>query len=512
MGVTRLPIVALLLNLIVVSRGTPLIIVLLLFQLVQDRNAVRSIVIQQKIADALTKPINKKIQKRGSVLRCRERSHLLPPLLFPLGGFVSPGQLMVLLFLAWLLTQQATLRVFRCLFLKQHPTSCKARVETVPPSCMSLSAANGSSLEILGFIKLSLTLGDITRRIDALVIPSFGPDQILLDNDVMSRFRAVLDRKNQRLTFSSSTVTVPATHRSPDARSKVTSSTVLRSVAAVHKDAEVHAVKSCNRIDLRPRHSAVITAFTNIKPLQDTEVIIEPRILSENEMSCDNRPVEFERVIVARTLTTWLATDGSVAVQIANPSSESLALHAGLEIGKLSSVAVVSPAQLHVYAVAATPSTPIEIEQHVPLPRAFVDSTFTVEQQSAIIDLCAKCRPVLSSSRAELGKCNTAEAMFPLPAHTKPVSRCPYRANPRTEAVINKCAQDMLNDDIKKERPSPWGSPVTIVARKYGQPRFCVDYRSTSNKHLIRETWPIANLEDNIDKVGGAKFISVADV
>ena len=182
----------------------------------------------------------------------------------------------------------------------------------------------------LGIYKLPLTLGDITRRIDALVIPSLGPDQILLDNDVMSRFGAILDWKNQRLTFSSSTVTIPDTHRSPDARSQVTSSTVLRSVAAVHKDAEVHAVKVCNPIDLRPRHSAVITAFADMKPLQDTEVIIEPRILSENEMSCDIRPVEFERVAVARTLTTWLAADGPVAVQRANPSSESLALYAGL--------------------------------------------------------------------------------------------------------------------------------------------------------------------------------------
>ena len=43
---------------------------------------------------------------------------------------------------------------------------------------MSLSAANISSLEILGFLELSLTLGDNTRRIDALVIPSLGPDQI----------------------------------------------------------------------------------------------------------------------------------------------------------------------------------------------------------------------------------------------------------------------------------------------------------------------------------------------
>ena len=70
---------------------------------------------------------------------------------------------------------------------------CKARVETVSPLCMSLSAANGSSLEILESIKLSPTLGDITRRIDALDIPSLGPDQILLDNDIMSRFGAILD-------------------------------------------------------------------------------------------------------------------------------------------------------------------------------------------------------------------------------------------------------------------------------------------------------------------------------
>ena len=111
-----------------------------------------------------------------------------------------------------------------------------------------------------------------------------------------------------------------------------------------------------------------------------------------------------------------------------------------------------------------------------------------------------------------MGKCNTAKPTFPLPAHTKPVSRRPYRANPRTEAVINKCVQDMLNDDIIEEHSSTWGSPVTIVARKDGQPRFCVDYRSTISKHLIRKTWPMANLEDNIDMVGGAKFITVADV
>ena len=373
---------------------------------------------------------------------------------------------------------------------------------------MSLSAANGSSLEILVFTKLSLTLGDITTRIDELVILSLGPGQILLDNDAISRFGAILDWKNQRLTFSSSTVTIPATHRSPDTRSQVTSSTVLRSVAAVHKDAEVHAVKLCNRIDLRPRHGVVMTAFIDIKPLK-----IRKLSPSENEMACDNRPVEFERVIVARTVTTWLSADGSVAVQIANPSPESLALHAGLrdwEIVECCRRASCSAA-CNVHAVAAATKTPSEItaaraELIAPLSKAFEGSTFTVEQQSTILDLCAKHRPVLSLSRAELGKCNPTEATFPSPAHTKPVSRRPHRANPRTEAVINKCVQEMLNDDIIEERSRPWGSPVTIVARKDGQPRVCVEYRSTINKHIIRKTWPMANLEDNIDMVGGAKI------
>ena len=165
-------------------------------------------------------------------------------------------------------------------------------------------------------------------------------------------------------------------------------------------------------------------------------------------MSCDNRPVEFERVIVARTLTTWLAADESVAVQMANPSSESLALHAGLEIGKLSSVAVVSPAQLHVHAVAATSNTATEIaaaraENIAPLSRAFVDSTFTGKQQSAILDSCAKYRPV---------------------------DRPPYRPNPHTSEVIDKCVNKRLKWGIIEERPSPWGSPCTIVDISNGSP------------------------------------------
>lgn len=48
-----------------------------------------------------------------------------------------------------------------------------------------------------------------------------------------------------------------------------------------------------------------------------------------------------------------------------------------------------------------------------PLAKALVHLTFTPEQQSAVINLCAKCCLVFSLSRKELGKFNAADATFP---------------------------------------------------------------------------------------------------
>ena len=104
-----------------------------------------------------------------------------------------------------------------------------------------------------------------------------------------------------------------------------------------------------------------------------------------------------------------------------------------------------------------------------------------------------------------------SQADFPLEPGTKPVDRAPYRANPRAQEVIDKCADQLEKDGIE-QIPSPWESAVTIVAKADGTPRFCVDYRSTINKNLIRKSWPMPDIESHIDTVGGAKFITVADI
>ena len=68
--------------------------------------------------------------------------------------------------------------------------------------------------------------------------------------------------------------------------------------------------------------------------------------------------------------------------------------------------------------------------------------------------------------------------------------------------MIDKCVDDMEEIDIIEKRPSEWGSPVCIVAKADGSPRFCVDYRATINRFLVRETWPMPDIESHIDTVG----------
>ena len=98
-------------------------------------------------------------------------------------------------------------------WLMSHQTLRSVTTQPVPPTAVALRVANGASLNVLGFIVFSLALGTITHDVQALVVPSLGPDSILLDNSVMSIFGAVFDWENQVLSFPPTGNSIPAVHR-----------------------------------------------------------------------------------------------------------------------------------------------------------------------------------------------------------------------------------------------------------------------------------------------------------
>ena len=86
-------------------------------------------------------------------------------------------------------------------------------LSTRPRAAVALSAANGSAINVLGFVDFSLTLGGSTSTVTALVVPSLGRDRILQDNQVMDELGAVLNWSQETLFFPSTGESIPAVHR-----------------------------------------------------------------------------------------------------------------------------------------------------------------------------------------------------------------------------------------------------------------------------------------------------------
>ena len=79
--------------------------------------------------------------------------------------------------------------------------------------------------------------------VEALVVPSLGPDSIFIDNSAMSIFGAGLYWENYVLSFPSPGNSIPAVHRtslpaSRPAEMSTASSHPDLSVTAAHHDAE----------------------------------------------------------------------------------------------------------------------------------------------------------------------------------------------------------------------------------------------------------------------------------
>ena len=75
--------------------------------------------------------------------------------------------------------------------------------------------------------------------------------------------------------------------------------------------------------------------------------------------------------------------------------------------------------------------------------------------------------------------------------------------------MIDTCVESTGSDGMRSEKARAHGDYPSVYLQKWTDPpRFCIDYRNTTNKFLERETWPMPDIESYIDTKGGAKFIT----
>ena len=69
----------------------------------------------------------------------------------------------------------------------------------------------------------------------------------------------------------------------------------------------------------------------------------------------------------------------------------------------------------------------------------------------------------------------------------------------------------MHENGIIKPSTSEWSSPIVLVKKKDGTLRTCIDYQRL-NSVSQADTYPMPRIDDVIDKLGRAKYITMIDL
>jgi hypothetical protein len=76
---------------------------------------------------------------------------------------------------------------------------------------------------------------------------------------------------------------------------------------------------------------------------------------------------------------------------------------------------------------------------------------------------------------------------------------------------LKKQLKKLLEQGFVRPSASPWGSHVLFVEKKDGTKRMCIDYR-TLNSMTIKNKYPLPRIEDLLNRLKKAKFVSKIDL
>ena len=93
----------------------------------------------------------------------------------------------------------------------------------------------------------------------------------------------------------------------------------------------------------------------------------------------------------------------------------------------------------------------------------------------------------------------------------RPVRQQPYRLPYAHRETVEQELEQMEKAGIITPSSSQWASPIVLVPKKDGTMRMCVDYRRL-NSVSTADAYPMPRIDELIDRLGGAKYISTLDL
>ena len=92
-----------------------------------------------------------------------------------------------------------------------------------------------------------------------------------------------------------------------------------------------------------------------------------------------------------------------------------------------------------------------------------------------------------------------------------PIRLPPYRLPHAYRDTVRQELKEMKDQGIIEPTASDWAAPIVVIRKKDGSIRLCVDYRKLNAVSVV-DTYPNPRIDDLIDLMGQARFISTLDL
>ena len=132
----------------------------------------------------------------------------------------------------------------------------------------------------------------------------------------------------------------------------------------------------------------------------------------------------------------------------------------------------------------------------------------TYDQKGELRDLLLTKDHAFAWTLMELGKTIAGENRIST-GNASPIKQRPYRFSPQENEVVRLEIEKMLEAGIIRKSKSPWASPVVVVPKSDGSPRFCIDYRKL-NSVTKKEVYPLPRIDEALDTLARIQvFLSI---
>ena len=347
------------------------------------------------------------------------------------------------------------------------------------PVSLGLTVANGEKLKVYGETVLNLDIGGFSLQYPVKIV-SLGNLDAILGIDILEDYDCVLRPARGILELGG-------------------------------KKLKLHRTLGENRC-------ARITVAKTVHIGPEKEIVIQGHVQG-NRLKTDSESclVEPQASFTSKT-GLWMArslaliSQDIIPISIVNPSTEPITLKQGEPIALLQPVETVcSLSEVEDHTDDKFSGVEVkDLPDHLQSLVTSASEELTASQRDVLCGMIKKNIDAFMGSDGKLGRTSLISHKIDT-GNAYPIKQSYRRLAQKQQEIADEEIEKMLRQGIIEPSNSPWASPIVIVTKKDGTPRFCVDYRKL-NDVSRKDAYPLPKIDECMDELAGAQWFCTLDL